>query len=351
MGSLIGNGRVMMTAMAACAAVAAFAGCGDSDDGGGTATSGSAKSSGSDERVKVALLDAAETTYGVSLIDAAEKAAAKHNVDLSSSSANFDPQLQLSQCQDVIAKGQAKAIVLYPIDNAAAVPCVKEADRAGIPVVTLIGQVGPKFQADEIQVKEVDAQIWFDVNAEVDAWASQVKEWCKDKDPCKLALMGGPQSYAVPAAEKKGLEAAIKDAPNVKLVSVQAPGYDAPDKGIAATQDLLGKHPDIDVIIGDDATLVGVVKELKAQDKLGRVGVIGQGGNKAGVQRILDGEQFASAISTPRTDAAKAIELAAQLARGQKPAQTNIASPTISPLGSGNVTLTKENASSYQAEY
>jgi ribose transport system substrate-binding protein len=127
--------------------------------------------------------------------------------------------------------------------------------------------------------------------------------------------------------------------PNIKLKMSAEGGYLA-DPAMKAATDVLQADPDIDVFATPaDQMAVGVIQAIKNAGKLGKIKVISAGTTQTGVKLVRDGTIFSDIVLVPKTQGAKATELAIASARGQT-VPASVDSATLSPMG-GEVTKEK----------
>ena len=81
-----------------------------------------------------------ENAYFVAIVDGMRQAANERGIDLIVSDAAADPMKHISDIEDFISKG-VDAIIISPVDQEAPVDAVKEAQEAGIPVISLDQEV------------------------------------------------------------------------------------------------------------------------------------------------------------------------------------------------------------------
>jgi ABC-type sugar transport system substrate-binding protein len=318
------------------------AACG-SDDSSSTDTS----SSGG-EQVSVAFLNPAPTTYGQAMDESFDETVKANGATGQRYQANFDPQKQLQQCQDLITKGDVQAIVIYPVDNTTMVPCATQAIDAGIKVTSTDTVIGPKYGETEIQVDGVSGQVVVAPSSDGEAAANLVRKACEGDDDCQVALFVGAPSLAYSAQHTAAVEDQLADDPNINIVGKVTAGLDDPDKGAQAAQDLLTANPDLDVISGDDdSTMQGANTYLQRQNS--RVKTIGDGANKAGVAAIESGIQFGTVASMPRTQVKTATEMAIKAVRGEEIPEPSIDYATLSPVGT--LELTKDNIADFDPQW
>ncbi|MCC6223531.1 MAG: sugar ABC transporter substrate-binding protein [Thermoleophilia bacterium] len=356
------TGRLRVSALAVAVAAVAVAlvaaGCGGDEEAGTTAapateTAAPATETSAAEAISFVYLDTSTTSFTVPAQEAVKAFAAENNATVDIFSADFDPQKQLSQCETAIATGKYQGLLIYPVDGAAAVPCAEAAIAAGLKVVSNEGSIGPEFfDPNGPQLEGVSGEVnqWPELYAK--SWVEMALQACGTLDPCNLAMFTGPPEYTLTTLEVEALEAELANHPNLKLIDLGAPGFDAADAAAALTRTLLQTHPDTHVIISDDdATATGIVAALEELGKTGSVFVIGWGATEAAVERIKAGTQFGSVIAVPQTDVRMAAELLLKAIRGE-PIEDPLLDPSeTSPLEGGKLTLTQENVDQFTVEW
>lgn len=152
-----------------CALSLVLVACGGTSNNASTAApateSGSAAASGgSDERVRIGLSVASETTnFSQGLVVGARMAAEKYNVDLQVVVADQDAAKQQQQCETLIAQG-IQGIAISPIDADAIGETMRKIREAGIPNVVIdrapndMTNVDAFVAADDEQVGEIMAK-------------------------------------------------------------------------------------------------------------------------------------------------------------------------------------------------
>jgi ribose transport system substrate-binding protein len=330
-----------------CVLGLAIGGCGDDDDdgsaGGDTSTAGATQ-----KPVRIAFLTPSTDTYSGGLKDGFDQTVEKLGAESETHVANFDPDKQLQQCQDVVTKGEVQAMMIYPVDNTAIVPCVRQALDAGIKVTSTDTVIGPEYGSLDIQVEGVSGQVVLAPHSDGAAAANLVRKACEGDDDCQVALFVGVPSLAYSAEHAKAVEDELADEPNIKIVGKVTAGFDDAEKGMRLAQDLLTAHPELDVISGDDdPTLQGANRYFQRENS--RVKTIGDGGGKLGVDAIKNGIQFGTVAAMPRDQASLATEMAIKAVRGEKIDEPSVDYATLSPVGT--LELTKENIDKFEPQW
>lgn len=298
----------------------------------GTATSASTAAASSSKPVHIAFLNESLTSYTIPMTDSMMSTAAAHGATVKMFNANNDPGTQLSQCESAISSGQYQAILDYPVDGAAAVPCAQKAIAAHIVFIPTDSPVGANAASTAVQVPGIKAQVLgaalkVDSNLSIDV----VKQACSHfPAPCTIV-----QTESIPAffycAFKVKYEQPILKSLGYKIVSTLVIGNFDDEAGMkSAILTQLAKDPNFDVLLSDDDSSVQGAVELKAEGKLPHTLIVGDGGSSAAIAAIKAGTEFGDTFSVPRSESAQAVMDAITLVHGG----------TVSPVTETQLTLT-----------
>jgi ribose transport system substrate-binding protein len=145
------------------------------------------------------------------------------------------------------------------------------------------------------------------------------------------------------------LDVAIRDAFNKATagkVKVLAEGesFFTPAKGLAATQNMLQAHKDINLIVGSDQGIEGAVQALGKSKK---VVLVGYGASAAAIQGVSSGAWFGDVAQLPATEGRLAVQAAV------KAVQSGTTSGGVDPVGAlpSSGVVTKDNAKQFTAEW
>jgi ribose transport system substrate-binding protein len=346
-----------------CAALGVAA-CGDSNNSntGTAATTGTAAGTGTaaagagnGEKVNIAQLTTQlDNTYTQGHIAGVKQAVdADGNASVKVFNSNFQPNVQVRQCNDAVTSGQYNAIVIQVVTGTSVIPCVKRAIAKGIKVVSIDNAIGPSFDTLEPQVEGVSGTVTVPSPYDVARITKQLDVACEGKDPCRLVQIIGVPGFGYDAARDALLDTELKSRPNVKLLTRQ-PGLFQEAVSYKAMRTILQAHPDFDVLLtaGDQMTL-GAEKALNEANKtLGPDGirVISTGLSTEAAPKIKSGEWQASGVMLPITTGKIGAEIAIKAVRGieQSPEETQVIPPeTVIPGGE----VTKDNVDQVTPEY
>jgi simple sugar transport system substrate-binding protein/D-xylose transport system substrate-binding protein len=290
--------------------LAVLGGCGsDSSPGGGGAGGGGAAGA------KIAFLmpDTASTRYELSDKPLFEKRLKQICADCSVlyQNADSDAAKQQQQVDSALAQG-VKAIVLDPVDSAAAATMVQKAQSQNVPIIAYDRPI-PKAKADYY--------VSFDNEKLGQMFAQSLVDEVKTANPQGGILqVNGSPTDAAAGLIKKGMHSAI-DSSGLKLLAE----FDTPDWAPAKAQEWVSGQitkfkGQIDgVVAANDGTGGGAISAFKAAGgKLPPVS--GNDAELAAAQRIVGGDQY-NTISKPiKIVAGAAADVAYAFAQGKKPA-------------------------------
>jgi ribose transport system substrate-binding protein len=273
------------------------------------------------EPVNVAFLIATTSAgYTRGILTAAKKAAAANDVKLTVFDAQFNPQKQFSQCQDVISGGKFQAIVTLPAASPAMVPCAKLAKQAGIPLITTNVAVGSDLSHYQPLVPGVTSQVLVPATVAWDAVRKPLLAACKAKGGgknCHVGFIMGVKALALTGPASKTIHTWTK---GMTFVG-EAEGFYQRGGGLKVMQNLLQKDPELNILVSmsDDMALGAQAAAKAANKKFGTdILVITQGGSVPGVASLRAGTWYATTVSNAETEGRIPIELAAKAARGGK---------------------------------
>ena len=221
-------------------------------------------------------------------------------------SAGWDPNKQLTQIQDAVASQHYDALVVESIDGE--VTCKSLTNAAKETVVSIYNSPICGNYTDLY----TDGTIGFFGRNEYtggEMMAEQIAKAIGEKGT--VGYISGPvQAGIVKNGTSAGVKSKLEEYPDIELVAELDGGWD-PAKGLAATQDLLQAHPDVDgIIFGVDQMAVPSIDWLKKANKLSGLKIVTLGGTTEGLELIGDGSIQASVNSLPREEAAYAVQAA-----------------------------------------
>lgn len=313
-----------------------------------TAGDDAATDSADDEPLRVAYLSASSAnTWLLSSLAEMEKIAAAENVEIVEFDAQFDPSLQATQFQDVIAAGDYDGVILVSISGVASAPDIQAALDAGLEVVLLNQVVGEDFTTAEPQVDGVSASVMAPPFQNGKRLGQLTVQACADLDPCEVVYIYGIKGTPIDDALRAGLDEVLADHPAISVVAEGEGQYLGPEGGINATQDIIQIAPDFNVLVGADQSVQGAEIVLGDEGKLDQVSLIGLGGSEPAIAGISSGAWFGGVFGAPGDEGRLAMEaLMSALTSGP-----DIGG--VDPLGDlpDDGLITVDNVSSFTAQW
>ncbi|WP_320670832.1 sugar ABC transporter substrate-binding protein [Patulibacter defluvii] len=350
------TGRRMRRGAAVAAAALAVAGA----SGCGSADGGSGGGGGAGKRVRIAFFGlAAENAYTQFAYKGAQAEAKAKGAELSFFDGKFDGPTQIKQIQDAITSQRFDAFVVMPNDQPGVVPVAKQAIGQGISVTALQFPIGSDPKTARPQVEGLTASVVEDVVAGARISAEGINAMCRDRDPCKVALLYGSRKVTWDGAAKRPTILRTLT-PNVKVVA-EADGQFLQGPSEQAAADILQAHPDLDVLASPsgDQMALGGERALRAAGKRiglgdrprGAVAIIGYGAASSGVERVRRGSWYQTYALVPQTMARKAVDLAVAAVRGGGRKGVGIVQTEISPIGDNVTREVLREHPSFRAEW
>jgi ribose transport system substrate-binding protein len=267
--------------------------------------------------------------FFVATIKGIAAAAKKVNADanFTNASSDYDLNKQFTQIDNFIAAG-VDVIMINAVDPVAIEPAIKKAQAAGI----VVG-------AFDVSAKGADVTVMTD-NVKAGAIACQyLADHLKGKG--EVIIVNGPQVSSI-VDRVNGCKETFAKYPDIKILSDNQDAKGSRDGGFSVGQSLLTRFPKVDAIFAiNDPTAIGVNLAAK---QLGRsefiiTAVDGapdiEAELKSGTSLIK-----ASASQDPYVMAGQAMTMAAEVLKGNKPAEAVV---LLEPK-----LITSENLGEYQ---
>jgi ribose transport system substrate-binding protein len=247
--------------------------------------------------------------YYVAMWKEAERLAAEKGFNLVASQADGDAVKQMSQLEDMVAKG-VDAVVMNAVDPVTTETAVREAIENGLNVVFI-----------DTEVPGVGANATYGADNEgIGKAAGEIVAKRIGAGPIKIGVIeGGPEDKFVGPAREKGFLAGLEAGGTQYEVVVRGQAKYAQDLAVPAAEDMLTAHPDLDLIFGyNDAMALGALSVLPADSKILVAGIDGQ---KEAFKMIKDGgcegKYVATGLNSPTLAARDGFNLALALATGE----------------------------------
>jgi ribose transport system substrate-binding protein len=187
---------------------------------------------------------------------------------------------QMSQLEDVIVK-KPDAVVFVPVDYKAMVPGVEKLNAAGIPVVNIVDRSAAGKFVSFVGADDYTLAL---------ATARYLIKAMHGKG--SVVIIEGVRGSLTSTDRVRGFNAAVKEAPGVKLVASQ-PGNYQRLQALQVMENLMQSHPQIDgVLAANDAMALGALEALDGAKR--KALVVGINATKEGVDAIKAGRMLAS---------------------------------------------------------
>jgi D-xylose transport system substrate-binding protein len=316
--------RNLYAALAAAALVLGLSACGGDDNGGGASSgAASAPSTASAPKLngKIAVLlpdskssdrwEKADRRF----FEEGFKAAGLSADDYTIKNAEGDPVTQRNQAEQAITEG-AKTILLVNLDPGSGAAIIDAAKSQGVTMVdydrlTTNGNADYYVSGDATEAGRLQGR---GIVADLDR---------KGASKPAVAILDGAPTDSFATDLKKGYGEILKpkfDSGAYRKVDQQAvPNWDG-QKALTIFEQILQKSNNkVDAVVAANDTIANAtISALKAR-KLDSVPTSGLDATAEALQHILAGEQSFTVYFSIKDQAAKAANLAVQLARGQKP--------------------------------
>jgi ribose transport system substrate-binding protein len=348
-----GRGRLVLVPVLMLALALFVTACGESSSstssGGSVSTSeGSGGEAGGAKGAKIALLNQVANDYNKALTRGANQAAEKAGASISEFAAEFDASKQYQQCQDAVASGEYQGLILYAVDAGSISACAKQAISEGMKVVALEGPIGPNFNEMSPQVEGVLGSVFWPADKDAEVQFGEVEKACKGHTPCQVADIVGTLSASYDSTKLTKIKELVSEEPNIELVAVGESDYELP-KALAAAQDILQAHPDVNVIFGNSDEIAEGAEQAAEQAGMTGIVFIGEGASLEGKTQIEEGKMFSSApVYVPIQSASAATEMIIKSLNGEPLGKTEITGGELSSIGD---VLNASNAKKFEPQW
>ena len=274
-----------------------------------TAAAAPATTAAAPESFNVAYLSASSAnTWLAASREQMEMVAAGANVTMTEFDAQFDPGLQTTQMQDVVASGQYDGIIVTAIIGPGLAPDIEAVLDAGLEVVVLNQVVGTDLTTADPQVDGVAASVMMPPQRSGERLGALAVQACEGNDSCGVVFIYGIKGIPLDDALRSGFDSVIADHANISVVAEGEGQYLGPEGGMNAIQDIMQATPDFDVVTGSDQSIQGIEIVLEEEGMLGSVKLIGLGGSAAAIQGISNGSWFGGIYGAPGDEGRYAME-------------------------------------------
>ena len=256
--------------------------------------------------------------YYAAQLQAVQNEAKKAGCSVSMADGQNGMDKQIGDVEDLVAKG-VNLLIINPRDPEGLVPAVNAASKAGVKVVVMDSGLDPK--ADYVTL----------VQSSNDRNGFLVGQWIAKKmegKPMKIALLSGDKGNVVGQERRLGVLSGILEG---QLVGSGKAGFEVVaqgwggwnnDGGLKAMEDILTAHPDVNVVLGEnDSMVLGARKALEASGKVNDVLLVAAAdGQKEALQMIKEGKYGATGLNDPDLVGRTAVDVGLKAVAGTLPA-------------------------------
>lgn len=220
--------------------------------------------------------------------------------------ANGDVEEQISQIEYLIGK-DIDVLVVIPADCIALSGVMKKAKEAGIKTISYDRLV---------QNADSDLYMSFDNTAVGTLMAQALKNSIPEGGD--IFMIQGPDEDNNVKLVRSGFDAEIKDSNLNVVYKASCAGWMA-EEAVEYVREALKEYPDVKgIMYGNDDIATQVIRVLTENRRAGDVKVVGQDGDLAACQRIVEGTQTMTAFKSVELLAKIAAEYAVRMAKGEE---------------------------------
>jgi ribose transport system substrate-binding protein len=243
--------------------------------------------------------------YFVTLADGAKAKAKELGYDLIVLDSQNDTAKELSNVEDALNQN-VKALLLNPVDSAAARAAIHEAEAQKVPVLTLDRSAKGVTVASHIASDNVaGGKLAGELIVQQLGGKGNVVE-----------LQGQPGTDAA-RDRSNGFRQALAAAPGLKIVASQPANFDR-TQGLNVMENILQAHPRVDAVFAaDDEMALGAIKAIQAARL--KIVVVGFDGTPDAVAAIKNGTMYATIAQQPSLIGSLGVEEADKVIKGQAP--------------------------------
>jgi ribose transport system substrate-binding protein len=276
--------------------------------------------------------------YFAAQVAAAEDQAKKAGCTVVSTDGQNDMAKEIADVEDMVSKG-INLLILNPRDPEGLVAAAEAATAAGVKVVVMDSSINPK------------ANVITQVRSSNDQNGYLVGQWLAGATKgkaLKIILLSGDQGNEVGRDRRLGVFKGLVEGQltnegktNFEVVGHGWGGW-SHEGGLKAMEDLLTAHPDANVVLGEnDSMVLGALKALEAAGKTDVLALAAADAQKEALALIKEGKYGATGLNDPDLVARTAVDIGLKALNGTLPAdfpKLNLTTPAV---------ITKENVDKF----
>lgn len=243
--------------------------------------------------------------FFVTMKDGGEAKAKELGVSIITLDAQDNNEKQASQIEDLISQ-KVDVLIINPVDSDAVVNSVKEANAAGIPVITV---TRPSNGGEVVQHLDIDNKEAGKLDAE-----ELVKEL---NGKGNVAILEGIAGTPSAQDRQKGFVDYLSAYPDVKVVASLTANY-AREDGAKVMEDILQAHPDLNAVYAhNDEMALGAVRTIAAAGLTDKIKVFGVDATDDALAAIKAGQMAATVKQQPALQMGMAVQAAVDYLNGK----------------------------------
>jgi inositol transport system substrate-binding protein len=257
-----------------------------------------------------------QTEYWVASYESFKNQLARRNIRVLEAISDHDPNRQLQQVRTFIAR-KVDGIILVPKDAQTAVPMVRAANQAGIPIVLYNRPAAPS----DTRSVAVVADNYGLAKATVEFMAQQAKATGTKH---KALVLVGDLGDTNAIDRRNGFMDALNGFPDVLELVATVPTEWNQEKALAGTTNALQAHPDIGFIFtSSDFLFPSIISALKTAGKYAKIGEDGHvilggfDGDPTAYQLLVDGYLDADGVQDVYFETSAAVQAVLDLKQGK----------------------------------
>lgn len=237
------------------------------------------------------------------------EAEAEHdpNYQLTVQYAGWSISEQEKQLKTFIKEG-VDAIILCPVNAKSFLNILKDARKAGIPVINL------NMKVDTVSTEYITTYVGGSMSEEADMAGQMAVECLNEKG--KIGIIEGTQGSDPQIYRTQTFLKYVDSYPDIEIVGIMEGNWSR-QKAALATLDLIKKDKDIDLIYCHDSNMaMGVYEMLKKKGLEKQIHVIGIGSEQIYIDAVRDGKLYGIVTQSPEFEASFAWSCAKRAAEG-----------------------------------
>ncbi len=241
--------------------------------------------------------------FFISMKEGGEEKAKELGINMITLDAQDSAEKQISQIQDLITQN-VDVLIINPVDSDAVVSAVEEANKAGIPVITV---TRPSRGGIVVQHLDIDNSFAGKLVAE-----ELVKT---TKGSVKVAILEGIPGAPSAKQRQEGFLKIIKSYDRIEVVTSLTAHY-AREEAARVMEDVLQANPVLDAVYAhnDEMALGAII----AAGRMDEIKVFGIDAVDDAIAAIKKGEMVATVKQQPALQMATAVESANKIIQGEE---------------------------------